>query len=143
MAQRALDRAIPSDERVWFKVFTAEHMNHEMLHMASDIGRHNDVQLLAPGVLASAGGMARRRVLGTTALASSYLPSQANAHSDIDRACDLLSQVIQLLGSLSIAHSLERVNAARRALAAHAERPSVQEVEDHFRSTIAAVGTPR
>lgn len=145
IAERALDRAAPAGERVWFKVFTPEAMNHEMLHMASDLGRHDDVQRLAPEVLASAsaGGMARRRVLGTTALASSYLPSPGNPHSDIDRACALLGQVIPLLGSLSSTHSLERVNSVRRALAAHAGRPSVQEVEDRFRSTIAAVGTRR
>jgi transcriptional regulator with XRE-family HTH domain len=144
IAERALDRAVPADERVWFKVFTPDHMTHEMLHMASDLGRHDDVQRLAPAVLASAsaGGMERRRVLGTTALASSYLPSLGNSRGDIDRACDLLCQVIPSLGSLNSTHSLDRVNSVRRALAAHAERPSVQKVEDHFRCTIAAVSTP-
>jgi transcriptional regulator with XRE-family HTH domain len=143
-AERALDRAAPADERVWFKIFTADHMTHEMLHMASDLGRPDDVQRLAPGVLASAsaGGMARRRVLGTTALASSYLLSQGNAHSDIDRACDLLGQVIPLLGSLHSTHSLEQVNSVRRALAPHAGRSSVQEVEERFRSALPVVGTP-
>ncbi|MGH8575197.1 MAG: hypothetical protein ACREX8_21895, partial [Gammaproteobacteria bacterium] len=144
IAQRALDRAAPSGERLWFKFFTAEHMSYEMLRMASDLGRHDDVQRLAPEVLdsASSGGLARRRVLGTTALARSYLPSQDNPHSDIDRVCDLLSQVIPLLGSLRSTHSLEQVTSVRRALAPHAGRPSVQAVEERFRSTIPALSTP-
>lgn len=144
VAQRALDRAAPASERLWFKFFTAEHLNYEMLRMASDLGSHDDVQQLAPDVLASAsaGGLARRRVLGTTALARSYLPARGNPHSDIDRACDLLSQVIPLLGSLRSTHSLDQVNSLRRALAPHAGRPSVQELEARFRSTIPALSTP-
>ncbi len=86
--------------------------------------------------------MERRRVICTTALASSYLPSPGNSRADIDQACDLLGQVIPSLGSLHSTRSLERVNAVRRALAAHAERPSVQEVEDLFRSTMAPVAKP-
>ncbi|MGH3770027.1 MAG: hypothetical protein ACRDRW_01270 [Pseudonocardiaceae bacterium] len=50
--------------------------------------------------------------------------------------------MIPSLGSLSSARSLERVNSVRRALAPHAGHPSVQEVEDRFRSTIAPVATP-
>jgi transcriptional regulator with XRE-family HTH domain len=142
IAERALDRAVPANERMWFKVFTPEHMTAEKLYMASDLGRHDDVQRLAPTALASAGSGQRRRVLGTTTLASSYLPSPGNSHSDIDQACDLLGQVIPSLSSLNSTRSLDRVNSVRRALAAHAERPSVQEVEDRFRSTIAEVSTP-
>ncbi|HSL08357.1 MAG TPA: hypothetical protein VK887_10335, partial [Pseudonocardiaceae bacterium] len=63
--------------------------------------------------------------------------SPGNPHSDIDHACDLLGQVIPSLSSLSSTRSLERVNSVRRALAAHAGRPSVQEVEDRFQSTMA------
>ena len=110
MAERALDRAVPPGDRVWFKFFTADHLAHEMLHMASDLGTADDVQRLAPGVLASASadGMARRRVLGTTALASSYLPSHSNSRGDIDQACDLLCQVIPSLSSLNSTRGLER-----------------------------------
>ncbi|MGH3719565.1 MAG: helix-turn-helix domain-containing protein [Pseudonocardiaceae bacterium] len=145
VAQRALDRAAPADERMWFTLFTPGHLTAETMWMASDLGRHDDVQRLAPGLLASAsaGGRLRRLVLGTTALASSYLPSRSNPHSDIDRACELLSQVIPSLGSLSSTRALEGVNSVRRVLAAHAGRPSVQEVEDRFRSTIPAVCTRR
>ncbi len=142
IAERAWDRAVPSDERAWTKVYTPDHMTFNMVQMASELGRHDDVQRLAPGVLASAGCMERRRVICTTALASSYLPSQGNPRSDIDQACDLLGQVIPLLGSLNSTRSLERVNSVRRALAAHAERPSVQEVENLFRSTMAPVAKP-
>lgn len=143
VAQRTLDRAAPTSKRLWFKFFTAEHLNYEMLRMASDLGRHDDVQRLAPEVLtsASAGGLARRRVLGTTALARSYLPAQGNPHCDIDQACDLLNQIIPLLGSLRSTHSLDQVNSVRCALVPHAERPSVQELEERFRSTIPALST--
>jgi hypothetical protein len=48
VAERALDRAVPADERLWFKFFTPEHMTHEMLRMASDLGRHDDVQRRRP-----------------------------------------------------------------------------------------------
>ncbi|MGH3940333.1 MAG: hypothetical protein ACRDTG_17205 [Pseudonocardiaceae bacterium] len=44
------------------------------------------------------------------------------------------------LGSGHNALCLERFNAVRRKLAAHANRPSVQEFEDRFRTTIMAVG---
>ncbi|MGH3721835.1 MAG: helix-turn-helix domain-containing protein [Pseudonocardiaceae bacterium] len=142
-AQRALDRAAPSEERLWFKFFTAEHLSYEMLRMASDLDRHDDVQRLAPEVLdaASAGGLARRRVLATTTLARSHLPAQGNPHSDLDRACDLLGQVIPLFGSLRSTHSLEQVNSVRRALASHAECSSVQDIEERFRSTVPALST--
>ncbi|MGH3829922.1 MAG: hypothetical protein ACRDRS_05635, partial [Pseudonocardiaceae bacterium] len=143
VAQQALDRAAPSGERLWFKFFTAEHLSYEMLCMASDLGWHDDVQRLAPDVLnsAAAGGHARRRVLATTALVRSHLPAQGNPHSDLDRACDLLGQVIPLLGSLRSTRSLEQVNSVRRALTPHAECSSVQDVEERFRSTIPALST--
>ncbi|RDJ93085.1 hypothetical protein B4Q13_24385 [Lacticaseibacillus rhamnosus] len=48
IAERALDRAAPTNERLWFKFFTAEHMAAEMLYMASDLSKHDDVQRLAP-----------------------------------------------------------------------------------------------
>jgi hypothetical protein len=54
IAQRALDRAAPAGERLWFKFFTPDHLSYEMLRMASDLGRPDDVQRLAPGVRASA-----------------------------------------------------------------------------------------
>jgi hypothetical protein len=143
VAERALDRAMPADEPDWIRFFTAEQLTAEMLYMAGDLGRYHDVQRLAPAVLACSGGMERRRVLCTTAFASSYLPSPSNPRSDLDRACDLLGQVIHSLSSLSSARGLEGVNSVRRALVAHAERSSVQDVEDRFRSTIAAVGPTR
>ncbi|MGH3773743.1 MAG: hypothetical protein ACRDRW_20530, partial [Pseudonocardiaceae bacterium] len=144
VAHRALDRAAPAYERVWFKLFTPEHMTYETLRMASDLDRHDDVQRLTPGLLTSTSvaGRLRRHVISTTTLASSYLPRDGNPHSDIDRACELLSQVIPSLGSLSSTHALKSVNSLRRGLAAHAGHPSVQEVEDRFRSTITPVGTP-
>ncbi len=142
-AHRALDRAIPADEPDWIQFFTTEQLTAEMLYMAGDLGRYHDVQQLAPTVLACSSSMERRRVLCTTALASSYLPAQNNPHSDIDRACDLLGQAIPSLSSLNSARSLESVNSLRRALAPHAERSSVQELEDRFRSTIAAVCPPQ
>jgi transcriptional regulator with XRE-family HTH domain len=142
-AERALDRAMPIDEPSWIQFFTAEQLSAEMLYMASDLGRYHDVQRLAPRVLASSGGMQRRRVLCTTVLANSYLPAEGHTGSDIDRACELLGQMIPSLGSLSSARSLEGVNSLRRALTPHARRPSVQEVEDRFRSTIIVTGTPR
>ncbi|MGH3770031.1 MAG: helix-turn-helix domain-containing protein [Pseudonocardiaceae bacterium] len=141
VAEKALDRARPADEPAWIQFFTAKVLTGEMLLMAVDLGHHRDVQRLAPGALDSPDHLERRRVLLTTYLASSYLPSEDNRHSDIDQACHLLGQVIPALGSLSSARILERVNSLRRALAAHAGRPSVQEVEDRFRSTIAPVCT--
>ncbi|MGH3899588.1 MAG: helix-turn-helix domain-containing protein [Pseudonocardiaceae bacterium] len=143
VAERALDRAMPADEPAWIQFFTAKALAGEMLTMARDLGRHQDVQRLAPGALDSPDHLERRRVLWTTYLASSYLPSEGNSRSDIDQACHLLGQVIPALNSLSSARILERVNSLRRALAAHAGRASVQEVEDRFRSTIVAVGMPR
>jgi hypothetical protein len=144
IAHRAFDRMAPAGEQLWFKLFTPEYLTYEMLGMASDLGRLDNVQRLASGVLtlASAGGALRRRVLSTTDLARSYLPSPGNSRADIDQACELLSQVIPSLGSLRSTHSLGHVNALRRALAAHAGHPSVQEVEDRFHATIAAAGPP-
>lgn len=142
VAERAWDRAVPSDERAWTKVYTPNHMTFNMVQMANELGRHQDVQRLAPEVLASAGCMERRRVICTTALASSYLPSQDNSRGDIDQACDLLGQVIPSLGSLNSTRSLERVNSVRRALAAHAGHPSVQQIEDLFRSTMTTAAKP-
>ncbi|MGH3923065.1 MAG: hypothetical protein ACRDTT_09395, partial [Pseudonocardiaceae bacterium] len=143
IAEKTLDRAMPADEPAWIQFFTAKALTGEMLTIARDLGRHQDVQRLAPGALDPPDHLERRRVLWTTYLASSYLPSPSNPRSDIDRACDLLGQVIPSLSSLSSARGLEGVNSVRRALVAHAGRSSVQDVEDRFRSTIAAVGPPR
>lgn len=136
IAERALDRAVPTGERTWVKLFTAEHLAAERLYMASDLGRPGDIQRLAPDVLAATGGMQRRRVKSMTILAASYLPAEGNPHSDVDRACELLGQTFPSLGSLHSANCLKRVNAARRALAVYATRPSVQELEDRFRATV-------
>ncbi|MGH3916625.1 MAG: helix-turn-helix domain-containing protein [Pseudonocardiaceae bacterium] len=141
LAERTLDRAVPTGERTWVKLFTVEHMAAERLYMASDLGRYGDIQRLAPAVLADAGGMQRRRVTCLSALAASYLPVAGNPGSDIDRACEVLGQALPSLGSLHSARSLEHVNTVRRALAAHANRPSVQEFEDQFRTTVMAAGT--
>jgi hypothetical protein len=127
IAERALDRAVPTGEPVWIKFDTAVHLTFHRVQMASDLGRHQDVQRLVPAAPASAGCMERSRVISTTTLASSYLPFQGNPHSDIDHACALLGQVIPSLSSLSSTRSLERVNSVRRSLAAHAERPRGRE----------------
>ncbi|MGH3772117.1 MAG: helix-turn-helix domain-containing protein [Pseudonocardiaceae bacterium] len=144
IAQRALDRATPADQRVWFKPFTPGHLTAEMLRNASDLGQHDDVQRLGPELVASAsaGGRLRRHVICTTIFAGSYLPSRSNPHSDLDQACELLGQVIPSLSSLSSTSALKVVNSLRRGLAAHAGHPSVQEVEAHFRSTTPPVATP-
>ncbi len=141
VAERALDRAQLADEPAWIRFFTPKVLTGAMLTMARDLGRYHDVQRLAPGALASPGHMQRRDVLWTTELVGSYLPAEGNSHSDIDQACHLLSQVIPLLSSLTSARVLERVDSLRRALAAHAERPSVQDVEERFRSTTLATST--
>jgi len=141
VAERTLDRAVSTGERMWVKLFTAEHMAAERLYMARDLGRHGDIQRLAPAVLADAGGMQRRRVVCTTVLAASYLPTAGNPHSDVDQACEVLNQALPSLGSLHSARSLERFNAVRRALASHASRPSVQDFEHRFRATVTAANT--
>ncbi|MGH3905600.1 MAG: hypothetical protein ACRDTE_15660 [Pseudonocardiaceae bacterium] len=140
-AERTLDRAAPTGERVWIKVFTTDHLTTQRLFMARDLGRTGDVQRIAPDALAFSGGMARRHVMCTTDLAASYLPAAGNRHSDVDRACELLGQALPSLGSLHSTRSLEGFNTVRRALAPHATRPSVQEFEDRFRSTVVPVDT--
>lgn len=138
IAERTLDRAALTGERVWVKPYTADHVIADRLYMARDLGRTGDVQRIAPAVLASAGGKGRRHMLCTTALAASYLPAKGNSHSDIDRACEVLGQALPSLGSLNSALSLERFNTVRRGLVAHANRPSVQEFEAQFRTTVLA-----
>ncbi|MGH3929761.1 MAG: hypothetical protein ACRDTF_07265, partial [Pseudonocardiaceae bacterium] len=141
IAERMLNRAFPTEGRTWMTMFTADHLTARRLFMAGDLGRTGDVQRIAPDALASSGGMARRQVLCTTAFAASYLPAEGNSHSDLDRVCELLGQALPSLGSLHSARGLERFNAVRRALAAHANRPSVQEFEDRFRTTVTAADT--
>lgn len=114
-----------------------------MLFMAVDLGRNHDVQRLAPKVLASSDHMERRRVLCTTALANSYLPRESNSRSDLDRACELLRQVIPSLSSLSSIRTLEQINSVRHALTTHTGHSSVQEVEELFRASFAVAETPR
>ncbi len=140
-AERTLDRAVPTGERIWFIPFTADQMTAQRLYMARDLGRTGDVQRIAPDALTFSGGMARRHVVYTTAFAASYLPTTSNSHADIDRACELLGQTLPSLGSLHSTRSLERFNTVRRALATHATRPSVQEFEDRYRTTVMAPGT--
>lgn len=139
IAERMLDRMTSTRERTWIKLFTADHLTAQRLFMARDLGRTADVQRIAPEALTFSGGMARRHVMCTTDLAASYLPVKGNSHHDVDRACDLLGQVLPSLGPLRSTRSLERFNAVRRALGPHANRPSVQEFEDRFHSTVVAV----
>jgi hypothetical protein len=145
LAERMLDRAMPADEPTWIQFFTPEVLTFHMVDMATDLGKYHEVQRLAPGVLDSLDGTKdeRRRVLCTTALASSYLPKQGNVGSDIDRACDLLGQVIPSLSSLTSARTLERINSVRRELSPYAALSSIQEIEEQFQSHVAVVCTPR
>lgn len=138
-AERTLDRIAPENERTWVKRFTTEHLAAGRLYLAGDLGRYAEVQRLAPDVLADADGMQRRNVKCMTVFVTSHLPADNNPRSDIDRACELLSQTLPTLGSLHSALNLERINAIRRELAAHAHRPSVREFEDRFRTTVASL----
>lgn len=128
VAERTLDQAVPPDEPAWIRFFTPEKLSAEVFYVARDLGRSHDVQRLAPDVIASAGAE-RPRVLRITTLAASYLPSERNSGGDVDHAAELLCQVIPTLGSLHSSVILHEVNSVRRALAAHAARPSVQELE--------------
>ncbi len=129
VAERALNRAVPADEPVWIRFFTTELLSAQMWYMASDLGRQRDVQRLAPDVIVSSGGLDRPRVLRTATLAASYLPSGSDSRGDVDHAAELLCQVVPVLSSLRSTVILQRVNSVRRALVAHAGRPSVQELE--------------
>lgn len=142
VAERALDRAVPADEPDWIRFFTPEKLSAEMMYMASDLGRQHDVQRLGADAIASAGAE-RPRVLRTAVLAASYLPSESNSGGDADRAAELLCQVIHTLGSVHSTVVLHRVNSVRRALAAHASRPSVQELEHLYRTSVTAPGAHR
>ncbi|MGH3692857.1 MAG: helix-turn-helix domain-containing protein [Pseudonocardiaceae bacterium] len=143
LAERALDRAVPADEPVWIQFFTPEVLTAEILDVTADLGQYQKVHRLAPGVLNSSAAMERSRTLCTITLASSYLPREGNVHSDIDRACDLLGQVIPSLSSLTSARTLERINSVRRELRPYAALSSVQEIEEQFQSHVTLVGTPR
>lgn len=131
-AERILNGATPAAEPVWIRFFTAAQMSAEFLYMAEDLDRRDEVQQLAPEVLASSGSMQRRQALTTTALAASYLPAETPAGGDVDRACELLIEVLPTVGSLTSNRTMARVNSLRRALSAHARRPAVQELEHRF-----------
>lgn len=92
------------------RFFTPEQLAAEILYMAGDLGWHDKVQHFAAAVPASPGGMTRRHVMCTTTLAASYLHADSSCR-DVDRA----------------------FNSVRRALAPHAARACVQDLEDHFR----------
>ncbi|MGH3943418.1 MAG: helix-turn-helix transcriptional regulator [Pseudonocardiaceae bacterium] len=138
IAEKTLDRAVPTGGRTWVMIFTDDQLIAQRLYVAGDLGRYKDVQRIAPEALAFSSESVRRQVLYTTALAASYLPAEGNPHSDVDRACELLGQVVTSFGSLRSARSMERFNAVRRALAPYAQRPSVQEFEDRYRTTTMA-----
>lgn len=123
--------------------FTAEQLTAEMVRMATDLGQYREAQRLAPGALGSSTRMERNRVMCTTTLASSYLPKQGNVASDIDRACELLGQVIPSLSSLTSTRTLEWINSVRRVLSQYTGLSSVQEIEEQFQSHIAAGMAPR
>jgi hypothetical protein len=143
LAERMLDRAVLADEPEWIQFFTAEQLTAEMVRMATDLGQYREAQRLAPGALGSSTRMERSRVMCTTTLASSYLPKQGNVASDIDRACELLGQVIPSLSSLTSTRTLERINSVRRVLSQYTGLSSVQEIEEQFQSHIAAGMAPR
>ena len=132
-AQLGRAHALQGDQRACAQAHTDAEK-----HWTGQLPPVRDIQRIAPEALTSSPGGVRRHVLYTTTLAASYLPTATNPHHDIDRTCALLTHLLPTLGSLHSTRGLDRVNAVRRALAAHANRPSVQELEDRFRTTITA-----
>ena len=142
VAERTLDRATPDVERTWTKTFMADHLTTRRLFMARDLGRAADVQKIAPhlaGVLGRHGaptGAVHDRTRRLLSACEGQLPPRRRPGLRGARPGPPGP-----LGSLHSTRSLERFNAVRRALAPHAKRPSVQEFEASFRSTVVAVDT--
>ena len=140
-AEDALGRATPDDEPFWIRFFTAQQLATESMYAAADLGRSHDVRHHAAEALAPANTMRRRQVLATATLASSHLPAEGDASTaaaDVDHACELLSSIVPVVGSLSSARVLTSINDVRRRLTAFPQRPAVQQIEHDLHQALTA-----
>jgi hypothetical protein len=116
-------------------------MAAEAMYAAADLGRGDQVRRHAAGALTPVDGMQRRRVLATVALANSYLPTAhstvtSGGSAEIDHACNVVRDVIPVIGSLTSARALTAVNQFRARLASYGNHPAVQELEHDLRETV-------
>lgn len=137
-AEQALDRVRAEDEPLWIRFFTTAQMQAEFAYAAADLRRPKEVRVFAVPVLTAAGQMERRRILVTTALASSYLePTASNPDQrDIDQACATLTQTVPLVEVVASKRGIAAVNQVRRQLARYSDRQPVRELEATFQPLI-------
>lgn len=129
-AESALERAHPSAEPVWNRFFTERQLGAEFMYASSSLGEQDRVRRLAPDVIRDSSGMERRQVLVGTRFAASYVDE------DIDHACAILRETLPAATGLTSTRGLDTINAVRRKLAKHSDRPAVQQVEQDFRELV-------
>lgn len=129
-AESALERAHPSDEPVWNQFFTERQLSAEFMYASSALGELGLVRRLAPEVARDSSGMERRRVLVGATIAASYVDD------DVDHACTILRETLPAATGLTSTRGLDAINAVRRQLAKHSDRPAVQQVEANFRELV-------
>jgi len=137
-AEQAFGRVHQEEEPSWIRFFTAEQLHAEFIYAASELKRAPDVRSFAPAVLANSGGMERRQVLVTAALASSYLePAAGDLHGvDVEQACGTLKETVPLVQVLTTKRGIEAVNQVRRQLVPYRDQAAVRELEAAFRQLI-------
>ncbi|OLB80999.1 MAG: hypothetical protein AUI14_04910 [Actinobacteria bacterium 13_2_20CM_2_71_6] len=139
-AEHALERVRKEEEPSWIRFFTEEQLQAEFTYAAADLRRPCDVRSFAGPVLAATSEMERRRVLVTSAVASSYLEPGPSGSGpvDVDQACATLKQTVPLVQVLTTKRGLEAVNRVRRQLAPYRDQTPVRELEDTFQPLIGA-----
>jgi hypothetical protein len=132
-AERALDRTAPRDEPFWVAFFTPQQLAAEAMYAAAELRRPRLVRRHSADALSPADGMQRRHVLATATLAASYLPAEdtteADASTDVERACAVLRGVLPVIGSLASARAHSLVTIVRSRLDDYPQVPGVQELE--------------
>lgn len=139
-AETQLSRA-HRDEPAWIGFFTDEQLATEHMYVSHALGRTRDVQRYASQASIDATvrssprpdgtPMNRRHVLASAALADSHLDT------DVDHACEVLRGALPAAAGLTSNRGLEAVNAVRRRLRPHQDRPAVQQVEAELSTLLA------
>jgi hypothetical protein len=143
-AERALDHADLGNEPSWIMFFTPQQLAAESAYASAELHRTGLVRRHAADALGAADGMQRRRVLVTATLAASYLPAAdapAGATGDIEQACDVLRDILPVIGSQTSARALGLVSTVRRRLASHSRLTAVRELEQDLDQCLARTGS--
>jgi transcriptional regulator with XRE-family HTH domain len=122
----------PDGEPSWIRFFTVDQLAAEAQYIAADLGQHKEVQRLGTMILASSEDMLRRKFLVGAMLAKSYILG-AHAGRDVDRATEILGDLLSELSAMTSARSHRHFSDAQQALVPYGKVPGVRDFNAQYK----------